>query len=120
MKSACILFSGHIDRYGYGKLGGKGAHRAVYELAIGPIPEGLTIDHLCRNRRCINPLHMEAVTRKVNTLRGIGPSAMHARQTHCRRGHGFTPSNTYLRNGMRHCRKCNCLRAAAYKLRTKS
>ena len=82
------------------------AHRFVYELMVGPIPEGLEPDHLCRNPACVNPAHLELVTRRTNTLRGIGPSAQKAQQTHCLRGHPFDLFNTYRNNGRRQCRIC--------------
>lgn len=92
------------------------AHRHVYELLVGPIPDGLQVDHLCRNRACVNPDHIELVTHRVNTLRGTSPAALNARKTRCIRGHGFTPENTeYRRSGERRCRTCRraAVRAAA-------
>ena len=84
------------------------AHRLMYEKLVGPIPDGLTIDHLCRNRGCLNPAHLEVVTGGENTLRGDGPTARHARQTHCVHGHEFTPENTRIsRRGNRVCRTCH-------------
>lgn len=83
------------------------AHRIVYEAVFGPIPEALVIDHLCRNRGCVNPQHMEAVESRENTLRGEGPSAQNARKTHCPRDHEYTPENTYISpKGKRSCRTC--------------
>jgi len=90
--SGCFLWTGNLNRNGYGRyyLGGKKyimAHRFAYERQRGAIPVGLTIDHLCRVRCCVNPIHMEAVTNKVNVLRGVGRIARQARQTLCHRGH---------------------------------
>ena len=82
-------------------------HRITYQLLVGPIPEGLTIDHLCRNRACCNPDHLEPVTRGENVLRGEGISAENARKTHCKHGHAFTEENTRITpQGHRECRAC--------------
>lgn len=107
----CWLWVAQIDGCGYGRFqeGGKpiSAHRYAYEALVGQIPDGLTIDHLCRVRHCVNPEHMEAVTRRENTLRGIGPTAMHARRTHCPQGHPYDEENTCLHGTSRSCRTCH-------------
>lgn len=89
------------------------AHRVAYTLKHGPIPEDMTIDHLCRNRACCNPDHMEPVTRAENVLRGESLSAQNARKTHCKNGHEFTPENTRVTHPKgpgrvhRACRACD-------------
>ncbi len=100
------------DNLGYGRAtDGKHrsvkAHRLMYERLVGPIPEGLVIDHLCRNRTCVNPDHLEPVTQSENVRRGNGFSAVNARKTHCKRGHPLDGDNLY-RNpaGARVCRTC--------------
>ena len=98
--------------YGFATVGKQRqkAHRAAYELLIGPIPEGLQLDHLCRNPPCVNPAHLEPVTGRENTLRGISPIAVNARKTRCKRGHSFTPENTIHRpSGRRACRTCKAV-----------
>ena len=89
-------------------------HRVVYEAAVGVIPDGMVIDHLCRNRACCNPAHLEVVTNRENILRGEGLSAKNAKKTHCKHGHEFTEENTYAYRGKRYCRACQ---AAAKKRR---
>ena len=83
------------------------AHRFAYELLIGPVPDGLELDHLCRNRLCVNPAHLEPVSRRENILRGESPTAQHARQTHCKNGHPLSGDNLYLHpKGSRVCLTC--------------
>lgn len=98
---------------GYGNVWWEGrtqlAHRVAFELATGePIAYGWTIDHLCRNRACVNPTHLQQVTQKVNNARGTSPSANNARKLICKWGHEFTPENTYIRpdRGTRSCKEC--------------
>lgn len=97
---------------GYGQLDHRAAHRFSYEHHIGPIPDGLQIDHLCRNRRCVNPEHLEPVTQRENILRGEAPAAYLARQTHCKRGHEFTSDNI-LAGRWRRCKRCHRERTKA-------
>lgn len=118
---SCWLWSGRIREDGYAEIdvGNKSpfAHRVAYELTVGPIPEGMEIDHKCHNidilciggkacqhRRCVNPAHLEAVVPSVNTRRA------HARKTHCRFGHPYTEENVIVRkteNNTRKCRICH-------------
>jgi hypothetical protein len=88
------------------------AHRVAYQYFVGEIPVGLEIDHVCRNRGCVNPEHLELVTRGENTKR-----ANDAR-THCQHGHAFTPDNTAVYNAMRYCVKCRRDAAMNYYWRT--
>lgn len=88
------------------------AHRFAYELLVGPIPNGMTIDHLCRVTTCVNPDHLEATSNRNNILRGMSPMAVHARKTDCPQGHAYDEANTYVDGvGGRHCRMCRKLRA---------
>jgi HNH endonuclease len=114
----CWEWAGGHNRDGYGTVyttpgsGPRGAHRVIYELLVGPIPDGLEIDHLCRNRGCVNPGHMEPVSKRVNLLRGLGVGARNAAKTHCPRGHAYDAANTYIsRDGKRVCRTCHRERA---------
>lgn len=86
---------------------GSQAHRVAYEMFVGPIPQGLQIDHLCRTTLCVNPAHLEPVTYEENQRRGNSPMAQQARQTHCKRGHPLDEANTYVWHRMRRCRRCN-------------
>jgi len=110
-RSDCILWEGTVTDKGYGWERNQYAHRKAYERAKGQIPPGLQLDHLCRNRRCVNPDHLEPVTRKENILRGESFSAQNARKTHCERGHELTPENTYMRKDSRGGRQCKTCRA---------
>ena len=118
--NGCWLWLGCVDGGGYGDFRvwpvKVKAHRYAYELLVGPIPEGLQLDHLCRVRNCVNPKHLEPVTPKVNTRRGVGAAVSRARLnalTHCKHGHAFDAENTYVhpRTGFRTCRACRRERA---------
>ncbi len=97
----CWNWTGYIRKNGYGQLRVRGdklpwlAHRYVYSQLVGPLVEGHDLDHLCRNKACVNPKHLEQVTHRENCLRGDSFAAVQARKTHCMRGHEFTPENTW-------------------------
>jgi hypothetical protein len=110
----CWLWCGGIAGRGYGyfatpPLRHVYAHRFSYELAHGEIPDGLTIDHLCRNKLCVNPAHLEAITNQENNRRGNSATALNSRKTHCPLGHPLFGDNLQpaaLRKGKRECRIC--------------
>lgn len=106
----CWAWAAQIDRYGYGRFKAGGiyyyAHRYAYEHLRGAIPKGLQIDHLCRNRGCVNPEHLEAVTQRENILRGDSLTTRRSAQQACKRGHLFDEANTYLWRTSRICRTC--------------
>lgn len=94
------------------------AHRFAYELLVGPIAQGMTLDHKCRTRLCVRPDHLEPVTNRENVLRGESVAAQRARQTHCVHGHELTEANTIRlpsRPNQRLCRRCKYDRAARYR-----
>ena len=97
------------------------AHRISWELLRGKIPKGLQLDHLCRNKGCVNPDHLEPVTHRENIMRGNSPWATNAKKTHCLRGHEFTKENTYIHKskGGRNCRTCAITRGKIQYARNK-
>lgn len=121
--SPCWIWTACKQPNGYGKFGlnykTKLAHRVAYELLIGAIPEGMTVDHLCFNRACVNPLHMDICPMGVNTGRSPHTlSGMNIRKSHCVHGHEFTESNTRLYKGIRYCMTCTRSRWKAHYYRT--
>ncbi len=95
------------------------AHRFAYELLVGPIPDGLQLDHLCRNRSCVNPVHLEPVTQQENLRRG-NPGKHWSDRTHCDYEHPYDEANTIMRsNGTRVCRECGRRRMKEYRARAK-
>ena len=120
--SGCWLWTGAASRSRKGSLYGnlrvhggkdKPAHRFSYEMFVGPIPQGRTIDHICRTTLCVNPRHLEVVSMRENILRGDGPAAVNARRTLCQNGHPFSVDN----RGARVCRVCESARQRRYRAR---
>lgn len=109
----CWLWTGARDWNGYGQTAighvNLRAHRVAYELERGPIPDGLTLDHLCRNPPCVNPSHLEPVTSGENTMRGDTPASVNAAKTHCPSGHPLSGDNLFSVSGRRNrrCRECH-------------
>lgn len=91
------------------------AHRYSFEFFFGPVPSGLQIDHLCRNKRCVNPLHMEATTGQMNTMRGMNFPIQDGQ--HCQKGHPLFGPNLYMEGSTRRCRTCLKARMKRYKQR---
>lgn len=118
--TGCWEWTGSRQRNGYGRVSFQGqsrfSHRVGYTLLVGPIPEGMQIDHLCRNRACWNPDHLEVVTCRVNLLRGETLPAACAAKTACPRSHLYDAENTWVDNrGARICRTCNKTRCKTYR-----
>lgn len=110
-ESGCWIFHCAVSDTGYARARFNGKtvamHRLFYERFVGPIPDGLDLDHLCRVRCCVNPHHVEPVTPKINTLRGHGRTAMNAHKTHCVYGHEFSGDNLRIsKTGWRICLRC--------------
>ena len=116
----CWEWEGSTDRHGYGYFWFAGkirkAHRFSYTLCMRDIPEGLTIDHLCRNPACVNPQHLEPVTQKENVNRGERWTE-EKRATHCPQGHAYAPDNAYINadTGYKWCKICKLQRQKAWK-----
>ena len=110
VSDSCWKWLGCLDARGYGivRRNNKAlkVHRVVYEIVVGKIPEGLVIDHVCRNRACCNPHHLEPVTNQENIIRGFKARPM---RTHCKQGHPLDNANTYWHKGRWNCRACNLI-----------
>ena len=121
----CWVWIGAKDDRGYGffRVAPKTvrAYRFAYEMLVGPIPQGLELDHLCRNHSCVNPAHLDPVTHRENNRRGVAGAVATVRQqakTHCPQGHPYDEANTMIRrtklgNPERHCRECNRVQSLA-------
>lgn len=118
-ETGCWVWHGYRQPAGHGRVRVDGrkvlVHVWVYTLFNGPVPDGLELDHVCRNPACCNPYpdHLEPVTHRENVLRGEAPAAHHARKTHCPRGHAYDEQNTRVYRGSRYCRACSRERSAA-------
>jgi hypothetical protein len=115
--SGCWIWTGTRSTSGHGQYVRPGiwyAHRAAYVYLVGPIADGLEIDHLCRVRRCVNPLHLQPVVRLVNYHRGIAPGAITTRTNKCKRGHDLSDAYIVPSTGGRRCRPCIVARSKVY------
>lgn len=129
-ENGCWIWPGAKANGGYGNVltlnsdgeyVSRGLHRVVYEHRVGPIPDGLDLDHLCRVPACCNPAHLEPVTHRENTLRGETVPAARSKITHCPQGHEYTAENTRLsKRGQRSCRTCKKVQDNAYHARMRS
>lgn len=121
----CMLWGAYRDPRGYGRFNISDrvpmlAHRVSWLLMVGEIPDGLPLDHLCRVPSCVSWLHLDPVTPRENTLRGQTQGAISVRTNRCKRGHEFTPDNTYYWSGGRACRTCCLARNAARRQRERT
>lgn len=121
-KKKCWVWTGAVSSGGYGNTSITTnnvkrwvvVHRAVYTVRVGPVDPNLELDHLCRDRACCNPEHLEVVTSAVNTQRGNSPPAKNKAKDHCKHGHPFDKENTWVspKSGRRRCKACDRVRRA--------
>ena len=121
-ETGCWEWTGSIMSAGYGqfstgRLRNNRAHRWFYIQMRGTIPGNAYLDHLCRNKICVNPDHLEPASAQTNVLRGISPPAVNAKKQTCKRGHTLTPANTWKsKQGYRQCRICMAIRRRLYQI----
>jgi hypothetical protein len=134
--SGCWLWAASVNAAGYGQFSIPAqrdgiwknkthrAHKYLYEQLVGPVPAGLDLDHKCRVRSCVNPDHLEPVTRSENVRRGLSPIQLRARhqaRTHCIHGHPLSGENVHhLKRGERVCRACSRIRTAKWSAKENS
>lgn len=117
--SDCILWAGRVGSHGYGLVGKRLAHREAY---AGEIPKGYVVHHDCGNKLCVNPEHLRALSHAAHNADHLNASSWYERQrskTHCPAGHEYTPENTMVKRGKRHCRTCERARFRAWYARKK-
>ncbi len=127
-ETGCILWTAALDRNGYGQFqlgrgqgeGVRSAHILAWEIAYGPVPKGMCLDHLCRVHNCVNVKHLRVVTPLENSMAegSLWPGKLRREWTHCIHGHIFDERNTYYRHswkGKRMCRRCTAIRVAKWK-----
>ena len=122
--SDCWEWSGELTSYGYPKIYYKGkrfrAHRVSYNIFKGVLDSGLVIDHICRNKKCVNPEHLRQVNKQINAVENsVSIAALNKAKTHCRLGHEYTQQNTRIHKNSRHCITCDKASYVRYKLKEK-
>lgn len=117
--NGCLEWIGAHSSTGYGSIGRKGkvyrAHRFSYQMLVGDIPDGKVLDHICRNKNCVAPDHLEIVTQLINTHRGTPFAARNAKVKNCPKGHSYSKENTTInKKGSRVCIECKRSRSREY------
>lgn len=121
LAGSCWIWTGSLQTNGYPRFSVNSvytpSHRWIYVQVKGKIPKGYDIHHRCQNPLCVNPSHLEAVTRRVNLLSSDTIASRNAHKTQCPRGHRYSAENTYIYHGLRYCRKCRDIHRAANRIR---